>query len=164
MNSQELEEIFIESNEANSHNQISQFRNAVVRNKKRHNPKVANVSFDTPIYFSIDQVVTYLENMNIEVIGKLSNEGLPKLEDGTLVTDRDVLYFDAVQSFTVSSTATATKASNGPFNGEFDRFIMRLKTKLEDPRLRFLFYPRRQTAGLWGRPTSRTWSGSLSAT
>jgi hypothetical protein len=150
MNSQELEEIFIESNEANSHNQISQFRNAVVRNKKRHNPKVANVSFDTPIYFSIDQVVTYLENMNIEVIGKLSNEGLPKLEDGTLVTDRDVLYFDAVQSFTVSSTATATKASNGPFNGEFDRFIMRLKTKLEDPRLRFLFYPQKADGGPLG--------------
>lgn len=150
MNSQELEEIFIESNEANSHNQISQFRNAVVRNKKRHNPKVANVSFDTPIYFSIDQVVTYLENMNIEVIGKLSNEGLPKLEDGTLVTDRDALYFDAVQSFTVSSTATATKASNGPFNGEFDRFIMRLKTKLEDPRLRFLFYPQKADGGPLG--------------
>ncbi|WYK06252.1 DUF87 domain-containing protein [Cereibacter sphaeroides f. sp. denitrificans] len=150
MNAQELEEIFIESNEANSHNQISQFRNAVVRNKKRHNPKVANVSFDTPIYFSIDEVVIYLENMNTEVIGKLPNEGLPKLEDGTLVVDRDALYFDAVQSFTVSSTATATKASNGPFNGEFDRFIMRLKTKLGDPRLRFLFYPAKADGGPLG--------------
>lgn len=150
MNSQELEEIFIESNEANSHNQISQFRNAVVRNKKRHNPKVANVSFDTPIYFSIDEVVTYLENMNAEVIGKLANEGLPKLEDGTLVRDRDAHYFDAVQAFTVSSAAAATKASNGPFNGEFDRFIMRLKTKLEDPRLRFLFYPEKAGGGTLG--------------
>lgn len=147
MNAQELEEIFIESNESNSHNQISQFRNAVVRNKKRHNPKVKNISFDTPIYFSIDEVVTYLENMNTEVIGKLPDEGCPKLASGKLVTDRDTLYFDELQSFTVASTAAATKASNGPFNGEFDRFIMRLKTKLEDPRLRFLFYPEKSGGG-----------------
>lgn len=144
MNAQELEEIFIESNEANSHNQVSQFRNAVVRNKKRHNPNVANVSFDTPIYFSIDEVVTYLENMNIEVIGKQEGEGLPKLADGTLVAERDDVYFGAIQSFAVSSTAKDKKASNGPFNGEFDRFILRLKTKLQDPRLRFLFYPKKK--------------------
>jgi DNA helicase HerA-like ATPase len=64
--------------------------------------------------------------------------------------DRDSLYFDAIQSFTVSSTAAATKASNGPFNGEFDRFIMRLKTKLDDPRLKFLFYPEKVAGGILG--------------
>ena len=144
MNAQELEEIFIESNEQNSHNQISQFRHAVVRNKCRHNPTLSNVSFDTPVYFSIDEVVTYLANMNTEVIGKLPGEGIPKLVDGTLVSDRDELYFDSLQSFVVSSTAAATKASNGPFNGEFDRLILRLRSRLADPRLRFLFYPRKE--------------------
>jgi hypothetical protein len=79
MNAQELEEMFIESNELNSHNQVSQFRHAVVRNKCRHNPGLANLSFDTPVYFSIDEVVTYLENMNAEVIGKLVGEGSPSL-------------------------------------------------------------------------------------
>lgn len=143
MNAQELEEMFIESNELNSHNQISQFRHAVVRNKCRHNTGLSNVSFDTPVYFSIDEVVTYLENMNSEVIGKLANEGKPKLADGTLVPSRDACYFDAVQSFTVSNNAATTKASNGPFHGEFDRLILRLRTRLADPRLRFLFYPRK---------------------
>lgn len=141
MNAQELEEMFIESNELNSHNQVSQFRHAVVRNKCRHNPMVEHLSFDTPVYFSIDEVVTYLENMNAEVIGKQIGEGKPKLANGTLVVDRDVCYFDALQSFVVASTATATKASNGPFHGEFDRLILRLRTRLADPRLRFLFYP-----------------------
>lgn len=141
MNAQELEEMFIESNELNSHNQISQFRHAVVRNKCRHNPGLGNVSFDSPIYFSIDEVVTYLENMNSEVIGKLPDEGKPKLSSNTLVTDRDAYYFDALQSFVVSSTAAATKASNGPFHGEFDRLILRLRTRLADPRLRFLLNP-----------------------
>lgn len=37
MNSEELESMFIESNEANSHNQVSQFKHAVVLNKERHN-------------------------------------------------------------------------------------------------------------------------------
>ncbi|AHK04654.1 MULTISPECIES: ATP-binding protein [Rhizobium/Agrobacterium group] len=144
MNAQELEQIFIESNEHNSHNQISQFRHAVVRNKCKHNPTLTNLSFDTPVYFSIDEVVTYLENMNNEVIGKLAGEGKPKLANETLVSDRDELYFDAVQSFIVASQAAATKASNGPFNGEFDRMILRLHTRLADPRLQFLFYPKKE--------------------
>ena len=143
MNAQELEEMFIESNEQNSHNQISQFRHAVVRNKRRHNPGLSNISFDSPVYFSIDEVVTYLENMNSEVIGKLAGEGMPKLSDGSLVSDRDACYFDAVQTFVVSSTAKETKATNGPFHGEFDRLILRLRTRLADPRLRFLFYPQK---------------------
>lgn len=144
MNAQELEEMFIESNELNSHNQISQFRHAVVQNKCRHNPTLTNVSFDTPVYFSIDEVVTYLENMNMEVIGKLPDEGKPKLADGTLVMERGDYYFDGLRSFVVSSTAAATKASNGPFHGEFDRLILRLRTRLADPRLRFLFYPKKE--------------------
>ncbi|WP_429227383.1 ATP-binding protein [Inquilinus ginsengisoli] len=144
MNAQELEEMFIESNEINSHNQVSQFRHAVVRNKRRHNLGLSNISFDTPVYFSIDEVVTYLENMNAEVIGKLPGEGKPKLENGTLVSERDTCYFDTLQTFVVSSTAAATKASNGPFHGEFDRLILRLRTRLADPRLRFLFYPKKQ--------------------
>ncbi|MBV0890092.1 ATP-binding protein [Komagataeibacter oboediens] len=79
--------------------------------------------------------------MNAEVIGKQIGEGKPKLANGTLVVNRDVCYFDALQSFVVASTATATKASNGPFHGEFDRLILRLRARLADPRLRFLFYP-----------------------
>ncbi|WP_426231058.1 ATP-binding protein [Pararhizobium sp. DWP3-4] len=141
MNAQELEEMFIEGNEINSHNQISQFRHAVVRNKRKHNKSLSKVSFDTPVYFSIDEVVTYLENMNSEVIGKLPGEGKPKLSDDRLVSDRDEIYFDKVHQFVVSSTAGATKASNGPFHGEFDRLILRLRTRLADPRLSFLFYP-----------------------
>ena len=39
------------------------------------------------------------------------------------------------------STAQATKATNGPFNGEFNRFVSRLETKLGDKRLRFLLHP-----------------------
>lgn len=142
MNSEELEEMFIESNENNSHNQISQFRFAVIQNKKKHNPTVLNPSYDSPLYFSLTEVHNFIYNLNNEIVGKADGEfARPKLSDGTLINDRCDYYFDQRRTFVVSSTAAATKASNGPFNGEFDRFVMRLESKINDDRLAFLLKP-----------------------
>lgn len=137
MNSEELESMFIESNENNSHNQVSQFKYAVVLNKEKHNPTVQEVTYDTPVYFSIKEVYYYIENLNREVIGRLMGEDKPKLADGTLVTDRTI-YFDKIHDFIATSSAAATKATVGPFSGEFNRFSSRLESKLTDKRLRFL--------------------------
>lgn len=141
MNSEELESMFIESNEANSHNQVSQFKHAVVLNKEKHNPDVSEVTYDTPVYFSIEEVYNFIENLNREVIGRLPGEDRPKLANGALVADRSI-YFDKVHDFVVSSSAVATKATNGPFNGEFNRFVSRLEAKLSDKRLGFLLKPK----------------------
>ena len=140
MNSEELESMFIESNEQNSHNQVSQFKQAVILNKEKHNPEIKEMTYDTPVYFSITEVYHYIENMNREVIGRLENENQPKLADSTLVADRRI-YFEGAKSFVVASTAKGDKATNGPFNGEFNRFVSRLETKLADKRLRFLLHP-----------------------
>lgn len=141
MNSEELESMFIESNEANSHNQVSQFKQAVILNKEKHNPDIAEMMYDTPVYFSIKEVHRYIENMNNEIIGRLDGENKPKLADGTLIEDRKDKYFDTVCTFVPPSTAKDSKATNGPFNGEFNRFVSRLETKLGDKRLRFLLHP-----------------------
>lgn len=147
MNSEELESIFIESNENNSHNQVSQFKKAVVLNKEVHNPTLTKINYDTPVYFNINEVFTYISNLNEEVIGKLDGEGYPKVVEGEntrLITDIEKKeYFKKKFSFVTSSTAKATKASNGPFYGEFNRFISRLETKLSDKRLRFLLHPQK---------------------
>lgn len=144
MNSEELEEMFIESNENNSHNQISQFRYAVIQNKIKHNPTVTNPSYDSPLYFSLIEVHNFITNLNNEIVGKATGEDArPKLSDGTLIDDRCQYYFDSIRTFVVSSQAAATKASNGPFNGEFDRFVMRLVTKINDERLFFLLKPKK---------------------
>lgn len=137
MNSEELEALFIESNEQNSHNQISQFKRAVILNKEKHNPGITNVTYDSPLYFSIREVHKFIQNMNAEVIGKMDGEGKPKLKDGTLVEDLNS-YFDKVHEFIPSSTSKDAKACNGPFHGEFDRFISRMETKISDRRLGFL--------------------------
>ncbi len=141
MNSEELESMFIESNEENSHNQVSQFKQAVILNKERHNSGIKEMTYDTPVYFSIKEVYRYIENMNREIIGRLENENRPKLIDGTLIDNRKDHYFDEMCTFVPQSTANATKATNGPFNGEFNRFVSRLETKLADRRLRFLLHP-----------------------
>lgn len=142
MNSEELESIFIESNESNSHNQISQFRRAVILNKEKYNPSLSKVTFDTPVYFSIEEVYNYISNMNDEVISKIANEEqVPKIindkKEQEAIRDRK-RYFEKRYTFIPTSTAAASKASNGPFNGEFNRFISRLDNKINDRRLEFL--------------------------
>lgn len=140
MNSEELETLFIEGNENNHHNQVSQFKKAVIINKEKHNPTLKDkVNYDTPVYFSIEEVHNYIWNTNHEVIGKLTGENCPKLIDGSLITDLEKkIFFDKKLDFITQSTAAATKASNGAFHGEFNRFLSRLETKLSDKRLSFI--------------------------
>jgi hypothetical protein len=142
MNSEELEEMFIESHEQNSHNQVSQFRQAVIENKKRHaNGQGVEISYDSPVYFSLTEVIYYLTNLNNEIVGRLDGEGVPKLKDDTLIHNRANSYFDKIHEFVEASTAKATKAGAGPFHGEFDRFLMRLASRRGDKRLDFLLSP-----------------------
>jgi DNA helicase HerA-like ATPase len=143
MNSEELETIFIEGNENNHHNQVSQFKRAVILNKEKHNTSLKDkVTYDTPVYFSIEEVYNYIWNLNNEVVSKLANENCPKLSDGQLITDIEKsVYFNDKLDFVVNSTAAATKASNGAFYGEFNRFLSRLETKLSDNRLSFIIRP-----------------------
>lgn len=142
MNSEELESLFIESNEMNSHNQISQFKRAVILSKEKHNPG-RKITYDMPVYFDIKEVYNFIYNLNGEVISKIDGEyGKPKLKDGHLIEDITE-YLDSTYDFVSSSTAAATKASNGPFNGEFERFLTRIETKLNDKRLNFITNPKK---------------------
>ncbi len=138
MNSSELESLFIESNEFNSYNQISQFKKAVILSKTKHNPG-AKVTYDTPVYFDINEVLMYIKNKNNEVINKVDTDyGKPIRKDRTIINDPDTVYIDEVVEFASTSTSKDSKASNGPYNGEFERFITRLENKLSDKRLDFI--------------------------
>lgn len=140
MNADELEAMFIESKDVNVHNQRSQFRQAVIMNKEKHNPHVSEVTYDTPIYFDINEVKNYIENLNSEVIGKLEWENKPKIEDNTLILDRNV-YFNKLYTFAHTSDDPTTRAVKGPFHGDFDKFLLNLDTRINDKRLKFLFNP-----------------------
>lgn len=68
MNSEELESLFIEGNEHNHHNQVSQFKKAVILNKEKYNPTLPDVTYDTPAYFSITEVYNYIHNVNNQTV------------------------------------------------------------------------------------------------
>lgn len=137
MNSEELEEMFIESNESNSHNQVSQFKASVTLNKKRHNNGLSKVNYDTPVYFSIDEVYRYISNHNIST--KDAKTGELKIKEKVAGVP-DVYQLFEVIEFEDKATG---KINSGPYAGEFDRFVPRLETKLNDDRLSFLLKPRK---------------------
>ncbi|MBZ2071908.1 ATP-binding protein, partial [Streptococcus sanguinis] len=65
LNSEELEDLFIESSDLNSYNQISQFKFAITENKKKYNED-KEIDYDSPVYFNITEVRNYLYNKNKE--------------------------------------------------------------------------------------------------
>ncbi|MDO0823320.1 ATP-binding protein [Desulfosporosinus nitroreducens] len=134
--SDELGDLFIESNEDNSHNQVSQFRYAVTENKKKENPSLPQdkIYFDSPLKFKIDEVITYIKNMNNEFINKKDNRN-PTTKSGEAIKKRIPKYFENILEFEKISSDYV----NGPYSGDFERFILRLETIRNNPRLKFLF-------------------------
>lgn len=137
MNSEELEEMFIESSESNSHNQISQFKSAVTLNKKRHNTALKKINYDTPIYFSINEVYRYISNHNNATKDAKTGELKIKVKVAGLADE-----FQLFETIEFEDKATG-KINSGPYAGEFDRFVPRLETKLNDERLSFLLKPQK---------------------
>lgn len=144
MNSEELEDLFIESAELNSHNQVSQFKHAVTENKKKYNH--SEVTYDSLVYFSMKEVFNYIRNKNNEThyISKDDRvEYYAVLEDEKYdVSNTDILWDELdFEKSTGNSHHDVFKTKvfrSGGFHGEFDRFISRLETKLRDKRLSFI--------------------------
>lgn len=89
LNSEELENLLIESGEDQSHNQVAILKKAVTENKKNHfkgdDAEKDRIHYDSPLFFDIDEVLAAIEAKNTEMVqgsrgdkqgplfGKLSN-------------------------------------------------------------------------------------------
>ena len=118
MNYAELCDLLIEHGEEEATNQTAFFRDCLLEGRCRENAAAAalgleRVTVDTPIYFSLEDVLAKVRAKNAEMVG-----------DGT---------------------------QRGPMFGDFDRFLMRIESKLNDVRYDFVL-----------RPKSRNTSASLS--
>jgi len=142
MNSEELEELFIESREQNSHNQVSQFKLAVIKNKEMHNPTL-KVDYDEPVYFSLDEVYRYIYNQNRATKDAKTRE--LKIVDIAKFAGTPIEHI-LFQEITFEEKAQG-KINDGPYAGEFDRFVSRIETKLRDERLDFFLKPRDEKGG-----------------
>ncbi|GGS87928.1 hypothetical protein GCM10010156_52980 [Planobispora rosea] len=111
MNSEELQGIFIESNEEQSHNQVAIFKREITASKRRHfdGPEELrdHVHYDSPVFFDIDEVI---EGIREENTRRVETEG----------------------------TGGKLTSKQGPLYGKLENFLTRLDNKRSDPRLSFL--------------------------
>lgn len=113
----ELCDLLIEHSEREATNQTAFFRDSLLEGRQRENTSatpalgLARVTVDTPIYFSLEDILAKVRAKNVERVG----------------------------------------SRQGPMFGDFDRFLMRIESKLNDIRYDFLL-----------KPKSRNTSGSLS--
>jgi DNA helicase HerA-like ATPase len=111
-------------------------RYAVTENKKKSNERFPQhkIFFDSPLKFNIDEVIRYIKNINNELINKKNNRN-PTTKTGDIIENRVPKYFENDLKFEKVSSDFV----NGPFSGDFERFVLRLETIRNNPRLKFLF-------------------------
>ncbi|MAQ75040.1 MAG: ATPase [Aquimarina sp.] len=100
--------------------------------------------FDTPAYFSLDEVINYIMNINdLTVYYKDGKTYLAILPASNLIEYDENRLWERInfENSTGNSkhTGFGEKVSKyGGFNGEFDRFISRLESRKNDDRLDFI--------------------------
>ena len=73
LNSEEIEEVLLDTGERDNYNQSSIFRRLVTENKKKNNPNHTKVFFDSPLFFDINEVQNALFNIKNETKNYKSN-------------------------------------------------------------------------------------------
>lgn len=130
LNSEELEELFIDS-EANDYNQRNVFKEAILKNKIKSNTDIPEkyITYDSPLFFNISEVLQYIKNRNCE----LADKGIITWEKGGQLRN---LKDNANDLFEGNVKFKGTKTNT--LNGRFINFVSRLENKLTDKRLDFL--------------------------
>ena len=137
LNSDELMELFIDT-EANDHRQRSVLKEAIVSNRKMHfkgaDEDRKKIHFDSPFFFDVNEILTYISNRNNEKKDK--DNSIPYQNAKNEIKTFDVN--DANDLFLEHVKYTGSSAS-GTNNGGLINFIDRLEDKINDKRLEFLF-------------------------
>ncbi|MEK4025964.1 ATP-binding protein [Sporosarcina sp. FSL W7-1283] len=148
MNGEELEELFVESGENQSYNQSSLLRQVITLNKKIKNPQLnaEEISFDTPIKFSIQEVINCIINLSNETKNsKKPNEicFMDENKEFTTMNEKMQYYFEEIYEFKETKNGSVSK---GTYNdGTLEKFKSRIQNKYEDQRLSFLFQNSNET-------------------
>ncbi|WP_017415090.1 ATP-binding protein [Clostridium tunisiense] len=140
MNGEELEEIFVETGENQAYNQVNLLRRVITRNKQIKNSSEKDVSFDTPVTFSMHEILTSIINLSKETRNsKNSDEIMIKDAKKEFKNDDEKFdsYFTNEYEFDEQKNGSVSK---GTYNdGSLEKFISRIRNKLNDKRLEFLF-------------------------
>jgi len=152
LNSEELEEILLDTGERDNYNQSSVFRKLVTENKKKHNPSQSKVFYDTPLFFDINELQNALFNFKEETKNsKASNRFM--INDGSYIckdssttpetgvplteNEKNLKYFEQEWLFYPTKSQNITKGDYA--DGTLDKFFVRFQEKINQDRLSFLF-------------------------
>jgi DNA helicase HerA-like ATPase len=111
LNAEELQAMFIDRSEFSAHNQVMAFQDTVVAEKKKTLESLTKT--DVLNAFTLDSPIPFSIQDVIAKLKELNKQMIPGAKAGT--------------------------EKKGPFNGEFDRLIPRLTSKVTDKRYGFLF-------------------------
>ena len=111
LNAEEIQAMFIDRSEFSAHNQVMAFQDTVVAEKKK---TLTSLKKDEVLNaFTLDSPIPFSMDRVISKLKVLNEQMVPGAKAGT--------------------------EKKGPFNGEFDRLIPRLESKISDKRYGFLF-------------------------
>lgn len=158
LNSDELEEILLDTGERDNYNQSSIFRKLVTENKKIHNPNQDKVIYDSPLYFDVKEVQRALCNLRAETKNSKDpnrvmivdssyecKDSKTTVDSGLLLSDEEKLkkYFSSELSFHPTKNQNITKGDYA--DGSLDKFHSRFQEKINQDRLSFLFGEKSKT-------------------
>jgi len=164
LNSEELEEVLLDTGERDNYNQSAVFRQLVTENKKRHNAASKFVFYDSPLKFDIHEVLNALYNIKNETVNSknearymvvdpsytLPPDGKTGPGDGLVLNADERLdkYFASRLDFHPTKRESITAGSYA--DKSLDKFFTRFESKVAQDRLQFLFGPAADTATLEG--------------
>ncbi len=149
LNEDEMEDMFLESGDNNNYNQEALLRSIITVAKRIANPKVPKVNFDSPLRYNIDHLANALRHLTREKIDS-DNSLTIKLKDGSQkeFTDTD----DQLRHYCTESYEFAIKGGGvkkGPYaEGSIDKFERRVRSKITNSRLGFIFGDKAKNATL----------------
>lgn len=150
LNEDEMEDMFLESGDNNNYNQESLLRQIVTTAKKITNPTVEKVNFDSPLPYEIDHVANAFRNLTRET-KNADNPLNIKFKDNSEQTFSDVesqleYYCEELRDF---AAVERSKINKGPYaDGSIDKFERRVRSKISNSRLDFIFGKKAKKASL----------------
>lgn len=152
LNSEELEEILLDTGERDNYNQSSVFRKLVTENKKKHNKDVEKIFYDSPLFFNINEIRDSLYNLKNETKNSKNTNRIMVIDDsyscddskttvdsGLLLSEEEKInkYFEKEFEFHTPKSQNITKGDYA--DGTLDKFFIRFQEKINQDRLTFLF-------------------------
>ncbi|ALX96290.1 Bipolar DNA helicase [Serratia fonticola] len=150
LNEDEMEDMFLESGDNNNYNQEALLRQIVTIAKKISNPDVEKVNFDSPLPYEINHVANAFRNLTRET-KNADNSLLIKFKDNTEIEFPDVdaqieHYCMELRDFAPTKRSEINK---GPYaDGTIDKFERRVRSKIANTRLGFIFGEKAKNASL----------------